>query len=213
MRPEQPYNAAGPASVVVGHVAAPWGILGELRIDPLTDNPERFLPGSVLCLRGRPTKIARSRKSGRLFIVKLDGVDDRNAAEALRGEPLTISPEEAPPLSREGTYYHFQIIGMEVFDESGDSLGEVAEILRTGGKNDVLHGAGTATGVRSLLPAHRRRGAGRRHPRGQNDGPRSRGPVLNVLRSTLPSSYGPTSSWHRNDGDARFCHNCGRSVR
>ena len=151
MRPEQPYNAAGPASVVVGHVAAPWGILGELRIDPLTDNPERFLPGSVLCLRGRPTKIARSRKSGRLFIVKLDGVDDRNAAEALRGEPLTISPEEAPPLSREGTYYHFQIIGMEVFDESGDYLGEVAEILRTGG-NDV-YTVRDGDGREVLLPA------------------------------------------------------------
>ena len=151
MSPEQPDNAAGDASVEVGRVLAPWGIRGELRIDPLTDNPSRFRPGSLLRLRGRPTKVARSRKSGRHLIAKLEGVDDRNAAEALRGEPLTISPEEAPPLSREGTYYHFQIIGIEVYDESGNCLGEVTEILRTGG-NDV-YTVRDSDGNEKLLPA------------------------------------------------------------
>ncbi len=135
MRPDQPGHAPGDDSVEVGRIVAPWGVRGDLRVEPVTDNPKRYRPGSVLRLRGRPTKVVRSRESGRRLVVKLEGVDDRNAAEALRGELLTIRPEEAPPLG-DGAYYHFQIIGMGVFDERGSRLGEVTGILRTGG-NDV----------------------------------------------------------------------------
>ncbi len=135
----------------VGRVVAPWGIRGELRVAPLTDFPGRFRPGSVLRLRGRPVKVTRSRKSGQHLVAKLDGIDDRNAAEALRGERLTISPEEAPPLDRERTYYHFQIIGIEVYDESLGRLGKVTEILPTGG-NDV-YAVRDGSGRETLLPA------------------------------------------------------------
>ena len=136
MRPEQPDNASGAADVEVGRIVAPWGTRGELKVTPFTDNPRRFSPGGAVTLRGYPTKVVRSRKSDRHVIVKLEGVDDRNAAETLRGELLTIRPEQAPTLDREKTYYYFQVIGMEVYDEEGARLGEIAEILRTGG-NDV----------------------------------------------------------------------------
>ena len=151
MRPEQPENASGDDSVEVGRVVAPWGVRGELRVSPLTDNPGRFRPGGAVILRGRSARVMRSRKSNKHIIVKLEGVDDRNAAEALRGELLTITPGEAPPLDREGTYYYFQVIGMEVFDEGGDRLGEITEILRTGA-NDV-YTVRDAHGHDVLLPA------------------------------------------------------------
>ena len=151
MRPEQPDNAAGAADVEVGRIVAPWGIQGDMRIDPLTDNPVRFQPGGLMRLRDRPARVIRSRKAGRYLIAKLEGVDDRNAAEALRGELLTITPDEAPPLDREGTYYHFQIVGIDVYDESGVCLGEVTDILTTGG-NDV-YSVRDCQGGEVLLPA------------------------------------------------------------
>ena len=151
MRPDQPDNASGAADVEVGRIVAPWGTRGELKVTPFTDNPRRFSPDSTVTLGGRNARVVRSRKTDKHLIVKLEGIDDRNAAEALRGELLTIRPGQAPTLDRERTYYYFQVIGMEVYDEGGDRLGEVAEILRTGG-NDV-YTVRDGCGQEVLVPA------------------------------------------------------------
>ena len=68
-------------------------------------------------------------------MVKLDVVNDRSEAELLRGRFVTIPQQEVKPLP-EGSYYHFQIIDLEVWNEKGECLGKVQEVLSTG-SNDV----------------------------------------------------------------------------
>ena len=76
---------------------------------------------------------ARPHRAG--IVARLSGVEDRNAAETLAGALLTV-PEDSLDALPEGVYYHFQLIGMSVFAEDGEALGEIAEILETPG-NDV----------------------------------------------------------------------------
>ena len=112
-----------------------WGLRGDLKVMVLTDFTERFSPGSTLYLDGKPTRVERSRSSKGGFVVKLDVVNDRSEAELLRGRFVTIPQQEVKPLP-EGSYYHFQIIDLEVWNEKGECLGKVQEVLSTG-SNDV----------------------------------------------------------------------------
>ena len=120
--------------VTVGLILAPHGIRGELKVRPLTDFPERFEAGSRLWLNGEERMVERGRWAGRSVILKLQGLDTRNEAEALRGGELTI-PEVAE-LEEEGVYYLHDIIGLSVVDAAGEPLGKLEEVFSTG-SNDV----------------------------------------------------------------------------
>jgi 16S rRNA processing protein RimM len=121
--------------VAVGRVLRPWGIAGYLKVLPLTDFPDRFTPGNRVWLRGRQHTIQRARwQKGHVYL-RLDGIDDAAEAEQLRGALLEVPEEELRPLPP-GEYYHFQIVGLAVYSTEGECLGEVKEILTTGG-NDV----------------------------------------------------------------------------
>ena len=121
--------------VIVGRIRSAWGIRGDVSVEVLSDAPNRFAPGSVLRLKGKPARVERSRKGKRGLLVKLDAADDRTQAETLRGEELTVLPGEVEPLP-DGMYYHFQILDMRVVTEDGERIGAVSEIIVTGG-NDV----------------------------------------------------------------------------
>jgi 16S rRNA processing protein RimM len=132
--------------VAVGWVAAPWGVRGDLKVQPLTDFPERFQRGAALWVQGRRIEVQRSRWSRGFVYLGLSGIDSRNAAEELRGALLEVPESDLTPLP-EGQYYRFQVIGLEVRTPEGRSLGRVAEILSTG-SNDVYVVRG---GPRELL--------------------------------------------------------------
>ena len=121
--------------MAVGLVAAPWGVRGDVKVQPLTDFPERFQPGATLWVRGYRHKVQRSRWSRGLVYLGLRGVDSRDAADKLRGALLEVPETDLPPLP-EGQYYRFQIVGLEVWTPQGDALGRVEEVLSTG-SNDV----------------------------------------------------------------------------
>ncbi len=124
-----------PATAVsIGRIVAPVGVRGEIKVQPLTDFPERFDPGAIVWLDGDAVAVQSSRWQGRLVYLKLEGVDDRTAAEALRSKELQVP--DAAPLEEEGVFYQHDIIGLSVHDLSGKILGEVSEILSTGA-NDV----------------------------------------------------------------------------
>ena len=130
---ESPGEPDPKTAVTVGRVLAPHGIRGEVKVESLTDFPERFAPGSRLWLRGRPATVEAGRWQGRTLFLKLEGVDDRETAESLRGADLQAP---APTALEEGRYYQHEIIGLEVRDKHGAELGRVAEIISTG-SNDV----------------------------------------------------------------------------
>lgn len=135
-------------TVLVGKITAPVGLDGSVRVDPLSDVPQRFAPGATLLLNGTPHKVQRMHQ-GRLVVVKLEGVDTREAAEKLRGVELHV-PETEVPDPPADTYYHFQLMDMQVVDVQGVRLGLITEILSYPG-NDVY--VVTKDGQETLVPA------------------------------------------------------------
>lgn len=128
-------SAASQTFVTVGRIRSAWGLRGDVSVEVLSDAPKRFAPGSVLRLKGKSTRVERSRPGRRGLLVKLEAVSDRTQAEALRGEELTVLPDEVEPLP-DGVYYHFQILDLRALTEDAENLGVVSEIIVTGG-NDV----------------------------------------------------------------------------
>ena len=124
-----------PDHVVVGRVLGAWGRHGEFKLQLHTDFPERFASGAVVFLNGAPVTVQRSRPYKTGLLVKLWGVSGRGAAARLRDVYLTVPSAELPELE-DSTFYHFEIVGMEVRNAEGEPLGHVREILETG-SNDV----------------------------------------------------------------------------
>ena len=96
---------------------------------------ERFAVGSRLYLDSLPATVVSSRPHRVGYVILLDSVQDRTAAESLRGALLTVPEDDLAELP-EGAFYHFQLIDMDVVSEEGEHLGRIAEILETPG-NDV----------------------------------------------------------------------------
>lgn len=121
--------------VAVGRVLAPRGVRGELKVDSLTDAPQRFQRGATVYAAGAPRTVRRARAHAAVLLLELEGIDTKEQAAALRGMLLEVPEAELATLD-EGNYYRFQIVGLEVIDQDGGPLGHIEEILETGA-NDV----------------------------------------------------------------------------
>lgn len=133
-----PDRAESPRLIQVGTIRRPVGLKGELVVGPTGDDPDRFAPGSrlLLCMEpARELRIVRSRPYGNGVALFLEGIDSIEEAETLRGVDLAIAVESLPSLP-EGTYYHFQVMGLTVVDATGAVLGRIESIMQTG-SNDV----------------------------------------------------------------------------
>lgn len=120
----------------MGRVLGRWGVDGELKVEPLTDFAERFAPGASLWLGDRLVRVLASRTHKAAVLLRVTGVGDADAAEALRGSLIEVAEDELPELPPD-TYYRYQLIGLEVRTTAGESLGRVVEVLDTG-SNEVL---------------------------------------------------------------------------
>ncbi len=138
-----------PERLIVGRVIRSWGLHGQVKVASDTDFPERFRAGARF-LAGNDEYLCEdvTRPSGAL-VLKLQGVDDPEAAELLRGALLEVPTSQAEPLP-EGTYYYHQVLSLDVYTQSGECLGRVVEILPTG-SNDVYVVRGPRGEV--LIPA------------------------------------------------------------
>lgn len=87
-----------------------------------------------LFLGGRAYDVRSSRPHKNVYIIHLAGVEDRNGAEPLVGTPVEIPVAELPKLP-EGEYYYFQLIGLTVVSDTGDTVGTLTEIIETGANN------------------------------------------------------------------------------
>jgi 16S rRNA processing protein RimM len=134
--------------MLVGVVAGPVGLRGEVKVNLTTDFPDRFQRLSTIYAGDdrRPMRIASSRRHAGRVALHFEDVPNRNAAESLRGVPLYIPRSEAMPLP-EGHYYLDQIVGLRVVSIAGDTLGVIEDILHTG-NNDVYV---TRDGEREIL--------------------------------------------------------------
>lgn len=143
-------HSAEPQFIMIGEVVRPHGVRGEVRIEPLTDLLERFewLERIYIGEPPQPVDVESVRFHQGTVLLKFSGDDDRDAAEARRGQKLYVPEDEAIPLE-EGEYFIHDLIGLEAYDEAGISLGKLVEVLETGA-NNVFVIKGTAGEI--LLP-------------------------------------------------------------
>ena len=124
------------ADVLVGRVLKPHGLTGELHVQPITDSPNRFASGELLFLAGRQYRSEYARhQTHASLVLKLEGIDSSEDAQALHGVSIFVPRDRVPPLPQ-GQYYYFQLLEMEVYTSTGEHLGRISEIMETG-SNDV----------------------------------------------------------------------------
>ena len=112
----------------VGQVMGAYGVEGAVKVMPLTDFEERFDSGASLLLDGCSHEVEWSRAGQPGLVVKLRGIDNRAVAELFRGRYLEVPEAEMKDLEQ-GRFYHRQVVGLAAVTASGESLGEIAEIL------------------------------------------------------------------------------------
>jgi len=117
--------------LVIGRIGRAHGVRGDLFVEPMTDEPDhRYADGTVLMTSDDTTLTVATSKwhSGR-FVVHFAGVDDRNAAEALRGQTLIIEVDPAELPEDPDEYYDHQLIGLKVVLEDGSLIGVIGEVI------------------------------------------------------------------------------------
>lgn len=125
--------------LLVGRVVKAHGLIGEVVVEIRTDDPEtRFAPGTRLRVKGSHGgdhegfySIDGAREHGGRLLVRLVGVTDRDAADALRGSLFVIDSDDLAPIEEPDTYYDHQLEGLRVWTTKGQYLGVVAEVLHT----------------------------------------------------------------------------------
>jgi len=142
-------KSSEPEFITIGEIIAPWGIKGKLKVKVVTEFPQRFTPGSKLYINRQPMTISSAEWHKGMAVIKLDSIDNIEDAQRLRGQPTEIHYSQVYPLP-EGQYYHFQLIGLEVWTTRGELLGTVTEIL-TAESNDNYVVRGTKGEI--LIPA------------------------------------------------------------
>jgi 16S rRNA processing protein RimM len=125
----------------MGRVLAPFGIRGWIKVRSETDEPQSLLSYRTWRLgtsdRWCDYQVVEGRTHGASdLIAKLEGIDDRDRAAALRSASIAV-PRSAFPAPAEGEYYWADLIGLVVVNREGVTLGVVEEIFATGA-NDVL---------------------------------------------------------------------------
>lgn len=126
--------------LLIGEIAAPFGVRGQVKVRSYTDRPD-YINRHVRTVYVGDQRVALTltrlveHKPG-FLIASLREITSRDAAEALRGVSLYIRAVEAAPLA-EGEYFLHQLIGLAVFTEDGQFVGEVREVLETSA-NEVL---------------------------------------------------------------------------
>jgi len=109
----------------VGRVVKAHGLRGEVVVAAVTNHAARFAAGSRLDVDGVEHTIVASRPHQGRWLVQFDGVDDRDAAERIRGAVLTGAPLGDAP---QGELWVHELIGADVVDRAGAPLGRVTSI-------------------------------------------------------------------------------------
>ncbi len=118
--------------VTVGLVRGLHGLRGAVRVEVLSDEPQRFAVGSVLFVEGddRPLTVAWTGAAKPGVLVRFEEHPSRESAEHLRDRYLEVVPEAPLP---QGTYYWHELRGLAVSTTTGTDLGTVVDVFRAGG--------------------------------------------------------------------------------
>ena len=122
--------------LAVGEIVKPQGVRGEVKIKPLTDNPERFFDLRSVRILERPRALRCQRVHDGFVYARVEGVYSRESAEALRGALIYIPRDQAVELPEDAEFI-CDLIGCAATDTEGVSRGILADVLQNGGAVDV----------------------------------------------------------------------------
>ncbi|GAA4863596.1 ribosome maturation factor RimM [Luteimonas vadosa] len=139
MSNEAPSRASG--RILLGRIHGAFGVRGELKVESFTEPPRAifgYQPWLVRDAQGLEREVdgARGRETAKGVVATLAGVDDRDAAEALRGSEIWV-PRDVLPAPGPGQYYWVDLEGLQVVNTQGADFGVVSHLFSTGA-NDVL---------------------------------------------------------------------------
>ena len=123
----------------VGQIVNTFGIKGEVKVTPFTNDMKRFDDLKKVYVTSRKDsklyKVESVRYHKNMVLLKLEGINNPEDAEMLKNSYLEIDRKDAIPLE-EGTYFIADLIGLEVYSDEGNLLGKVEDIYNTG-SNDI----------------------------------------------------------------------------
>ena len=114
--------------MTIGRILTTFGIKGKLKVKPETDFPQRFACGARVYINRQPMTVSDSEWHGDRLALKLETINSLEDARKLRGKVVEIHHSQIHSLP-EGQYYHFQLIGLEVWTTRGERLGNITEII------------------------------------------------------------------------------------
>ena len=125
--------------VVIGRLARPHGLRGEMSVEVLSDFPERFVPGLAVvgvdaAGKRRSLVVSGVRPNGERLLMTFQGVSSRTEADGLRGLDIAV-PEGSEVPRPAGFVYHFDLEGCRAVDRSGRELGLVTGLEEVGGRS------------------------------------------------------------------------------
>lgn len=123
--------------VVVGRVRKPHGVTGELSVEVLSENPDRFREGAGLVACEADGSLTRLRITSvrphrGVLLVRFEGLEDRDEVARLRGAELLVEAAEVGD-APEGAFYYFELVGCACTDRSAGELGRVESVREDGG--------------------------------------------------------------------------------
>lgn len=142
--------------VVMGRIVAPYGVLGWLKVLPDTETLDGLFDYPTWWVgkddQWRELEVQEAKVHNEVLVVKLKGVDDRDAAFACKGKQVAV-PREALPAAGEDEYYWSDLIGLTVKNTQDVDFGQIVDVLETGANDVFVVNTGKERGnVERLLP-------------------------------------------------------------
>jgi 16S rRNA processing protein RimM len=134
--------------IALAAVAGAHGIKGEVRLKLFADGVDSLSAHDTVYVGGSSRRLL-SVRDGKMPVATFEGIADRSAAEALRGQLVEVDRDALPPLD-DGEYYHIDLIGLTCFSEAGDTIGSVLAVENFGA-GDILE-IELASGGRAMIP-------------------------------------------------------------
>ncbi|HEX4825693.1 MAG TPA: ribosome maturation factor RimM [Candidatus Polarisedimenticolaceae bacterium] len=130
-------TSAAIAPLLLGRISGHRGLRGEVTLKVVSGRAERWVHLHRALVGGGVRAIASARAYRDRLVLKFQGVDDANGAEALRGAEVSVPASDLPALP-EGEFWAQQLIGLSVVETGGGALGLVEDIVETGGTDLLL---------------------------------------------------------------------------
>jgi 16S rRNA processing protein RimM len=152
---EQSTGGTPPADLVqVGFVTGAYGVAGAFRVRPFSDDAAALLKVKTWWLDKpamREVKVRGAKLHGGDVVTQLDGLADRDVAEALKGASVFIAKSLFPALP-ENEYYWADLIGLDVVNLQGEALGKVADMMHNGAQSILRVAPGEEGAQERLIP-------------------------------------------------------------